>query len=143
MSEKRKIILKEPDISQNENESAEHFALRAEYVKTAPQSFNFSGNLTAIPGEVLEVSEVQARLAVESGRFDYAPETIEALSVPAEGGIPMDFPHAQKLRSSAGGFATIDELKNASDEQILAIEGIGKSSLTQIRVALENFGEDK
>lgn len=143
MSEKRKIILKEPEISQNENESAEDFEARAEYVKLAPQSFNFKGALTAIPGKPLEVSEEQARLAVASGKFDYTDETVEALSVPVQGGIPADFPHAQKLRTAAGGFATIDELKNASDEDILRIEGIGKNSLAQIRAALEIFGGEK
>ena len=48
---------------------------------------------------------------------------------------PFDsFPHAELLR--AAGFTSAAAVSDASDEELLAIEGIGKKSLADIRAAL-------
>ena len=94
--------------------------------------------VTAQVGETVEVSEVAARLAVESGEFVYAPEYIEEVerqAATARGELPADFPAVEVLAETTPPITTVDELNHATDEQLLAKEGIGKKTLQKIRTA--------
>ncbi len=143
--EKRKIILKEFEPETVDHDDApESIELR----RTSAQSFWFGEPVTAAPGEVVEVSEKTARVAVESGKFEYAPETVEEAEAAAasnKGELTEEFPHFEKLTGTAGGITTLEQLNAATDEEILAIEGIGEKSLKQIRETAAKLteGDDK
>lgn len=121
--EKRKIILKtdEPE-----------------------QSFWFGEAVTAKPGEALEVSEKVARFAIDSGKFEYTPETIEQAEAQVDatkGKLPEDFPMQEKLAEAE--IFTFEDVNKASDEQILEINGIGEKTLKEIREAAAKIGGSK
>lgn len=48
--------------------------------------------------------------------------------------LPDGFPYADKL--AAGGYTTLTAVDSASDDDLLAVKGIGKASLQAIREAL-------
>lgn len=54
---------------------------------------------------------------------------------PRADSIPEDFPYAALL--SGGGYKTAEALRAASDEDLLAIDGIGEARLKEIRQALK------
>jgi len=47
--------------------------------------------------------------------------------------LPDDFPEAERLR--AAGFRTLGAVREATDEDLLAVEGVGKARLETIRAA--------
>lgn len=49
--------------------------------------------------------------------------------------IPLNFPYAQDLQS--GGYATLEQLDEASDDDLVQVKGIGNSKVKTIREALE------
>lgn len=51
----------------------------------------------------------------------------------ADGTLPDGFPGYKVL--TEGGFTTIDAVRGASDEDLLALDGIGASTLEKIREA--------
>ena len=116
--EKRKIILKASE----------------------PEQTNYFGEaVSASPGEAVEVSEKTARVAVESGKFEYAPEQLKEFEkqiAESKGELAaVSIPMRDKML--AAGFETVEDIQNATDEQILAIDGIGEKTLKSIREAIE------
>lgn len=53
-------------------------------------------------------------------------------------GILKDIPSGMTLYLA--GYKTLDEIKNASDKELLALKGIGKIKLAEIRNFYENGG---
>lgn len=97
-----------------------------------------SHTVTAKVGQPVAVDETTARVAVESGRFVYAPETIELYESKgreARGELPPDFPARSELAIADDPITTVEELKNTSDAELLAHAGIGEKMLGKIRKA--------
>lgn len=53
----------------------------------------------------------------------------------ADSDIPQDFPSREHL--IAGGFDSLDKVSAASDEELVALKGIGKKAVEHIREALK------
>jgi len=62
------------------------------------------------------------------------PEAEVQVQAPvAEVQLPDDFPEAERLR--AAGFRTLGAVREATDEDLLAVDGVGKARLETIRAA--------
>jgi hypothetical protein len=48
--------------------------------------------------------------------------------------LPSGFPHATKL--AASGYTTVTAVREATDAQLIALKGIGKAAVVEIREAL-------
>lgn len=55
----------------------------------------------------------------------------EGRAVPLQSDLPEDFPKRKELL--AGGYTNIEQIEDASDEDLLAVDGIGSKSVTDIR----------
>lgn len=86
------------------------------------------------PGENVLVPLELAKALGLAGE-DAAYRTVQAVDTGEEYGIEFgdDFPEAEVLREA--GYTTTEAVQDASDEELLALEGIGPSKLRQIRAA--------
>jgi DNA uptake protein ComE-like DNA-binding protein len=95
-------------------------------------------------GDVVEMSEAEALpfgdklrlLGQNDGRqltVNPAPKVEMEASVSVDAPLPNGFPHADKL--TAGGYDTLTAVRQATDDDLLAVSGIGKVSLRSIREA--------
>lgn len=84
-------------------------------------------------GKPITVDEVTARLAIESGEFEYTD--FETLPVPVEGALPESFPLRDELSKSTKPILTLSALNSATDDEILLVDGIGPKTLQKIREA--------
>lgn len=86
-----------------------------------------------------EVKRTLARLAVQSGAFEYV-NLPEPENIPVAATLPDTFPHSKLLIKK--GFDTLLKVQAASDDELLAINGIAEKSLAEIREAQNaNKGE--
>lgn len=87
-------------------------------------------SLEAEPGEVYKVLRDDARLLVAGGHFEYVelPETDDF-------DLPENFPQRALLIKNE--LDSLQKIREASDETILKINGIGDKYLAEIRTAAE------
>lgn len=71
-----------------------------------------------------EVERLRARLA------EAEPEPAEPSATP----LPDDFPRRDKLLEA--GYTTVEQVAELSDDDLMAVDGIGKASLAEIRARL-------
>lgn len=83
------------------------------------------------PGET-EIPEGLYQILSEKGYLEPSSESPDVRVLDDLGGIGPDL--VKKLNAS--GYQTPDDLHAASDEQLLAIDGLGKAKLRQIRADL-------
>jgi hypothetical protein len=84
------------------------------------------GGRTYGPGEI-EVSGAVAKALKGEELPASAPQSS------GSDGLPADFPYGEILAGSR--FATLSAIRAASDEELLAVDGIGEARLKEIRKA--------
>jgi len=94
-----------------------------EAVAQARQELEELVHLTPTLPEVPE-AEVQVQAPVAE---------VQVQAPVAEVQLPDDFPEAERLR--AAGFRTLGAVREATDEDLLAVDGVGKARLETIRAA--------
>lgn len=105
--------------------------------------------LDSIPKEEVERLERLGVLVDDEGEED-APERATSRATPSTdprirramgGGLPDGFPAKDDLE--AGGFTSVDQVKAASDDELLAVSGVGDVTLKRIRNTTEPEAESE
>lgn len=88
------------------------------------------------------LARISAALSVERASGESAAEFLERVAEQVEGQsgsssdeLPEDFPHRELLAGTP--YNTKEALRAASDDDILAVKGIGEAKLGEIREALK------
>lgn len=80
-------------------------------------------------GKTVDAKEAKSALAKRAGETE-EPQSSAATNA---GGLAEDFPAREAL--VGGGFDTPEKVKAASDDDLLALDGVGPATLTKIREA--------
>jgi DNA-directed RNA polymerase alpha subunit len=102
--------------------------------------YHFGSHRQLRAGDVVELEEEEAlafldklELATETGGRELVTSAPDQFATEADD-LPEGFPLREKL--IAAGFFTLTAVLVASDEELLAVKGIGAASLKEIREAL-------
>lgn len=90
-------------------------------------------------GETVDLADEQADALVKAGRARYAGED-KMLRPNVENKaaqLMMALPDDVSVALTEAGYTTLQELREASDDELLAVHGIGPATLRQIREATE------
>lgn len=87
---------------------------------------------TTVPGGRYVTSD--GRLVDANGQPLAAAEPAEAPTSEPAPALPEGFPHAGLLTEA--GFGTLQLVTEATDDDLLAVKGVGKAALRDIRAAL-------
>jgi hypothetical protein len=86
---------------------------------------NFHFTTTDYKAQEFELAD--ARVALGTGDFELA----DPANPPVIATFPDDYPNAEELKTA--GLLSVADVERATDDDLLAIDGIGKASLKNIR----------